>query len=246
MADQFMEVRVPVPTSRLAEFYLMVGQWLQSGDGNAAIVASGAQSLSERKHRPWSEGSEADRRRDALMVYTRMSTGARAITDVLLDRKGKPVSGEELSDMLGLPLSGLNGTLASAGLRSRAVGRELPFRRRATSQGGRYEMDPAAAELFDWARKAPPEELPMQLGSRGAAAQLRRLREEHGALEAALAALTSDSINDGDRHILMNRRSRLENDIRQFARIAEENERVRLDRAEQVAMEKEEPGKTGS
>jgi hypothetical protein len=107
--------------------------------------------------RPWNEKLSADDIADALLIYDRLSAGAKKILDILLDRAGEKVSGESVAKELGVSQAQLTGTLASIGIRSKAVRRAVPFHYESGTDGGRYWVEPEIATLFAWARSQPSD-----------------------------------------------------------------------------------------
>src|SRR5215213_273568 len=105
--------------------------------------------------RTWEEGDDGERVADALIVYDKLSKGAKKIVDVLVDLPGEDISGESLASRLGLSGDQLTGTLASIGIRSKGVNRKVPFRYSPGPHGGTYSIEPTVATLFRWVRQAP-------------------------------------------------------------------------------------------
>lgn len=198
--DDIVQIQVPVPRTRLPEFYEWFSVWLQADAlskdvrdwrwrsfvANESKGGWRAGNLSKAKRRetptlafrfdqdeagaypieiqrPWHEyGSESDEWNgdelaDAIYVYDKLSLNARRIIDLLLDHPGTPALGEVLGRHLFLSPSQLTGTLASVGLRSKAVRREVPFRYKPGPNGGEYWIEPDVASLFNWARSQAPE-----------------------------------------------------------------------------------------
>jgi hypothetical protein len=133
---------------------------------------------------------DGDALADAINVYDKLSYGAKLIFDRLLDSPGERVSGESLARELKLSQAQLTGTLASVGLRSKAVRREVPFRYRSGAEGGQYWLEPDVTALFTWARAQPPEIV-------DAAARYQDFRTRSWDVEEMLSRLSSEPGYDG-------------------------------------------------
>jgi hypothetical protein len=148
----WVPVQIPIPESRVTEFFDMFGRWMQGASqaGEERTASTPEISLSS-----WRDGLVDQRRRDAQYVYEHMSPAARAILDYWLDHPNTPITGEDLSTALGFAGPHvISGTLKSIGHHSKVVHRELPQRYEAAPGGGKYWIEPDVAELFSAARSA--------------------------------------------------------------------------------------------
>jgi hypothetical protein len=177
--NALVEVQVLVPRERLPEFYERHARWLREGtervpspwepldETTSRVIADvgiepGIEARDPEEQRLWSERPWDGVRdpsdiADALLIYDRLSAGAKKIFDTLLDREGQDVSGESLAKELGVSQAQLTGTLASIGIRSKAVRRAVPFHYESGMDGGRYWVEPEIAGLFNWARSQPSD-----------------------------------------------------------------------------------------
>ena len=187
--ESWVPVQIPIPHDRVAEFFELFGRWLQPP---AAVTLPGGNGASTDQvaARPWLAGDRDESLRDARFVYWRASAAARTILDHWLDHPETPISGADLSAHLGFAgAQVISGTLASVGLRSKAVGRELPFRYEASPGGGQYWMQADLVELFRAARDEPPREDPALGDPPAGAARWGRVDDLRAHLDPIVAEL---------------------------------------------------------
>jgi hypothetical protein len=115
-----IDVTVKVPEDRVPEFYSMFGTWLSTPPVDASQEASGGE-----PHAPWSE-ADGDL---AALVWDKFSETAKSLFSTLIDSPETRFSGDELSEMLGIPNGkhGVAGVLAWPGRHCFAVGRTWPW-----------------------------------------------------------------------------------------------------------------------
>jgi len=158
MADK--QVTVAVPEERVPEFYAWFATFLASEPG----AGWGAPSTRERGRRgprgsrrhhdveAWS----ADDADQAAWLYRKLAPPARQLFDVLADKPGARVAGEQLARQLDLDKGshGVAGILAWPGRYSRHLDRVMPIATEGRADGGTdYYMDPETADLFRSARE---------------------------------------------------------------------------------------------
>jgi hypothetical protein len=158
MADK--QVTVAVPEERVPEFYAWFAAFLtsQPGTGWAGIPNQGRGRRGPRGSRrhhdvqAWS----ADDADQAAWLYCRLAPPARELFDVLVERPGTRIAGEQLARQLDLDKGahGVAGILAWPGRYSRHLKRTMPIATEGRADGGTdYYMDPETAELFRSARE---------------------------------------------------------------------------------------------
>jgi hypothetical protein len=144
-----VEITVPVPDDRVAQFYEMFGRWLKGTDGPGIGDVADVQLVQ------WSNSNE-----DAALarkVWVKLSPRAQALFRLLMSEPGKRFAAKELADTLDIPhgKNGVAGVLAWPGRHSYAVGRWLPVRYEdgPVGSGAFYWMEPEVAELFRQVRE---------------------------------------------------------------------------------------------
>jgi Family of unknown function (DUF6416) len=155
MADK--QVTVAVPEERVPEFYVWFASFLESEPGAPPPFGGHGRRgpRGSRRHheaQPWS-AADAEQ---AAWLYRKLAPPARELFDLLADRPGSRIGGEEVARQLGLDKGshGVAGILAWPGRYSRHLGRVLPIATEGRPDGGTdYYMDPATAELFRSARE---------------------------------------------------------------------------------------------
>ncbi|MDP9370324.1 MAG: DUF6416 domain-containing protein [Chloroflexota bacterium] len=215
--ESWVPVQIPIPGDRVEEFFDLFGRWLQSPTAAPRPVGNGA-STDQVAAQPWLVGDQDESLRDARFVYWRASAAARAILDYWLEHPETPISGADLSSRLGF--SGpqvISGTLASVGLRSKAVGRELPFRYEASPGGGQYWMQADLVALFRAARAEPPQKDPALGDSPAGAARWNRVEDLRADLDPIVAELGR---MPGERDLRSRGRNDLAHAIRKFGGFA--------------------------
>jgi hypothetical protein len=139
-----VEVTVPVPDDRVAQFYEMFGRWLGGADGLSTGDIDAPELLQ------WSNSGEDVAL--ARKVWVKLSPRAQALFRLLMSKPGQKFAAEELADTLDIPhgKNGVAGALAWPGRHSHAVGRWLPVRYEdgPVGRGALYWMEPEVAELF--------------------------------------------------------------------------------------------------
>ena len=150
MADK--QVTVAVPEERVPEFYAWFGSFLASEPGTPPPFGGrgrrGRRGM--RRHddaRDWSlEDAE-----QAAWLYRKLAPPARELFDLLADRPGARIGGEQLARQLALDKGshGVAGVLAWPGRYSRHLCRVLPIATEGRPDGGTdYYMEPEIAGLF--------------------------------------------------------------------------------------------------
>ncbi|MBV8945031.1 MAG: hypothetical protein JOZ95_06380 [Solirubrobacterales bacterium] len=157
MADK--QVTVAVPEERVPEFYAWFASFLASEPGTPPPFGGrgrrGRRGI--RRHddvRDWS----AEDAQEAAWLYRKLAPPARELFDVLADRPGGRIGGEQLARQLALEKGshGVAGVLAWPGRYSRHLGRVLPIATEGRPDGGTdYYMEPEIAGLFKAARDRP-------------------------------------------------------------------------------------------
>ncbi|MBV8712900.1 MAG: hypothetical protein JOY56_14025 [Solirubrobacterales bacterium] len=157
MADK--QVTVAVPEERVPEFYAWFASFLASEPGTPPPFGGrgrrGRRGI--RRHddvRDWS----AEDAQEAAWLYRKLAPPARELFDVLADRPGGRIGGEQLARRLALEKGshGVAGVLAWPGRYSRHLGRVLPIATEGRPDGGTdYYMEPEIAGLFKAARDRP-------------------------------------------------------------------------------------------
>lgn len=139
------EITVPVPAERIPEFYQFFGLWLAGslslpGSGPVAAgtppEASGFPPVKE-----W-DNTDSDLE-DAVLLWDKFSTNARAMFSLLIDNAGKKFTGEQIAEAANIPngAHGVAGVLAWPGRHGYAIGRGLP---------SSWREDPETLESFYW------------------------------------------------------------------------------------------------
>ena len=133
-----MEVTIPVPEERLAEFYEWFGKWLKGVDEPGGPPP---------ELKPW-RPEDADL---AELLWERLSEPAQKVIGILVREDEAKVSGEEIAKELGFKNKyGVAGTLAWPGRRAAELGRPLPvfFEEGPVGEGAQYWMPRSVADLF--------------------------------------------------------------------------------------------------
>jgi Family of unknown function (DUF6416) len=154
MADK--QVTVAVPEERVPEFYAWFAVFLASEPGSPPPFGGRGRRgpRGSRRHhdvQAWS----ADDADQAAWLYRKLAPPARELFDVLAERPGARIGGEQLARQLDLDKGshGVAGILAWPGRYSRHLGRAMPIATEGRADGGTdYYMDPETAELFRSAR----------------------------------------------------------------------------------------------
>lgn len=112
-----IDVTVKVPDDRVAEFYLMFGQWLAAESGSVGLEDAA-------DHAAWARSDEDL----AATVWGKLSDRAKQLFSMLIDNPGRKFSGDELAEMLAIPNGkhGVAGVLAWLGRHCLKVGRRQP------------------------------------------------------------------------------------------------------------------------
>jgi hypothetical protein len=131
-----IDVTVPVPEDRLADFYALYSRWLSGAETTEVQVEE-----ANAKSVNWSDTDD-----DLVLartVWEKFSERAKALFSTLMDNPEKKYSGEELAELHNIPNGkyGVAGVLAWPGRHSYAVNRWLPCR---------YEDGPVGASANYW------------------------------------------------------------------------------------------------
>jgi hypothetical protein len=147
-----IDLIVKVPEDRVAEFYSMYGAWL-NGQPNVSAPSVTGTVDGTGDHQPWSDSDTAL----AAAVWDKLSETARGLFSALIDEPERRFSGEELSELLGIPNGkhGVAGVLAWPGRHCFAVNRTWPWSWSYPEDGAPavYWFTPTVAALFRQARE---------------------------------------------------------------------------------------------
>jgi hypothetical protein len=156
---QMVTVQVSVPEDRLSEFHEMFGRWLRRADpyghGPAEESTFGGSLTEVRRGEAWRVGNADEVLRDALCLYSALSTLARRILDYWLDSDTRRHRAEDMARALDLESPRvIAGSLSSFGRNNRRCGaRGLPFHWTEDENGAIYWMDDDVLTLFRKARE---------------------------------------------------------------------------------------------
>jgi hypothetical protein len=144
-----IDVTVPVPEERLADFYAMYSRWLSSPVTTEVEVEE-----ANTKSVKWSDTAE-----DLVLartVWSKLSDRAKALFTTLMDNPEKKFSGEELAQLHDVPNGkyGVAGVLAWPGRHSAAVNRWIfwGYEDGPVGASANYWMTSEVAALFRKAR----------------------------------------------------------------------------------------------
>lgn len=161
--EQWVQLQVSVPSSRVGSFYEMVGRWLQQDTDIGSVGAAGSggpvaeepANLLGQRDDGWRTGSGDELLRDARNLYRSLSNGARTVTDYWVDHPGEQIKARELARALGIAsTNGIAGRLASFGYQLKKAGhRGYPFLWSKGPDDSVYWMEPDVAELFRQVRQ---------------------------------------------------------------------------------------------
>lgn len=157
-----LEITVPVPDDRVGDFYEFFGRWVSgaiepfrrgadSADmGRATALPEGSDTHAEQKNRAWADSDEdLD---DAVRLWRKLSSNARRMFGVLVNRPGQRFTGQQIAEAAGIAngSSGVAGVLAWPGRYCAQMRRELPSQWMDATDGreSAYWMEPEAAALF--------------------------------------------------------------------------------------------------
>lgn len=146
-----IDITVKVPEDRVPEFYSMYGTWLSSPAPVEPLVDS--QPQGDAGHLPWTD-ADGDL---AAIVWDKLSDTAKGLFSTLVDNPEQRFSGDELSEMLGIPNGkhGVAGVLTWPGRHCFAVNRSWPWSWAGYQQEGAqagYWFTLEVAQLFRDAR----------------------------------------------------------------------------------------------
>ncbi len=154
MADK--QVTVAVPEERVPEFYAWFAAFLTSEPGTPPPFGGrGRRGRRGSRRHDAAAAWTAEDLEQATWLYRKLAPPARELFDLLADRPGDRVAGEQVARQLELDKGshGVAGILAWPGRYSRHLGRVLPIATEGRADGGTdYYMDPEVAQLFTSAR----------------------------------------------------------------------------------------------
>src|SRR5215213_4012064 len=151
-----VSLQVLVPRDRIAEFYEIHSRWLR-GEADPAPQYRLIALHEGDEPRTWTEGYQGELVADALIAYDKLSKGAIRILDALIEMPGAEVSGDRLARLVDLDGDQLTGTLASVGMRSKGVNRQMPIRYTPGPDCGTYVVEPEVASLFRQVKAMPQD-----------------------------------------------------------------------------------------
>jgi Family of unknown function (DUF6416) len=169
MADK--QVTVAVPEERVPEFYAWFAAFLEAEPGTPPPLA-GRDRRGPRgmRQRATAQSWSADDTDQAAWLYRKLAPPARELFDLLADRPGDRIGGEQLARQLELDKGshGVAGILAWPGRYSRHLNRVMPIATEGRTDGGTdYYMDAETAALFQAARsKSVPDDRARHRGPR--------------------------------------------------------------------------------
>src|SRR5690349_9669330 len=107
-----VDLTVPVPADRVAEFYTWFGSWLSRPPGAPGREIMEESATSEQV--PWSKDHDVELARE---VWSKFSPTAKSLFTTLMNEPGSKFSGDELAEMLGIANGkhGVAGVLAWPG-----------------------------------------------------------------------------------------------------------------------------------
>lgn len=154
-----VDITVPVPQDRTAEFYQFFGLWLAGSLAANELAHEDLQpraALADGKPRmlPW--GSSEQDYVDAERLWKKYSKSARAMFSLLIDNPDKRYTGDQIATEIGIKhgARGVAGLLAWPGRHGAKIGRGLPSEwghDEDTSEGS-YWIPADRAEAFKAAR----------------------------------------------------------------------------------------------
>jgi Family of unknown function (DUF6416) len=146
-----VDITVPVPDSRVPEFFQMYGAWL-SGQAEASSPSGTGNADGDDGRQPWSEADVAL----VAKLWEKFSDPAKAMFSKLIDEPDRRFTGEELAEMLNIPngQSGVAGVLAWPGKYCKYEGRKRLWEWRYPADGESvvYWIAPEVAALLRQAR----------------------------------------------------------------------------------------------
>jgi hypothetical protein len=156
------DTTVPVPDDRIAEFYQFFGLWLAGSlslPGSPSVtpveVSPDIPGPSKPAMMPWGV-TELDLA-DAVSLWQKYSSRARAMFGLLIDNPNKEFTGNQIAEACHIPngAHGVAGVLAWPGRHGAAIGRQMPtsFREDPDTLESFYFVPAATAELFKAARE---------------------------------------------------------------------------------------------
>jgi hypothetical protein len=152
-----IDITVPVPDERTAEFYQFFGLWLAGSLSHSASpsgVTEGPEAA-QPDPRPWSD-TEQDFS-DAETLWRKYSPAARSVFSLLMDHPDQKYTGQQIAEAVNIPngAHGVAGVLAWPGRHGYAIGRgKLPIDWTEDPQTLEtyYHMPARTAEVFKAAR----------------------------------------------------------------------------------------------
>jgi hypothetical protein len=180
---ELVSLQVLVPRDRIAEFYEMHSRWLR-GEADQTPQHRLIALHEGDEPRTWTEGYQGELVADALIVYDKLSKGAKRILDALIEMPGAEVSGDQLASLVDLGGDQLTGTLASLGVRSKGVNRQMPIRYTRGPHGGTYVVEPEVGSLFRRVKAMPQDTGPGSMPPMDLANSLEVARQELKELRA--------------------------------------------------------------
>lgn len=156
-----VDITVPIPDDRTAEFYQFFGMWLagsldtSSASASTVKTSSGAIGDDSPPLLPWGSG-ERDYA-DAEKLWRKYSTPARAMFSLMIDHPDQHFTGDQIADAIEIPhgARGVAGALAWPGRHGIKIGRGLPteYGRDQETGEGYYWIPADRAEVFKRARE---------------------------------------------------------------------------------------------
>jgi hypothetical protein len=141
---EWARLSVAVPKEHYGELLEEIGRFIRERIGLVTVV--GPAGLAEAA--PWT----SDDVKEAVHVYSQLSTKARQVFDLLMDNEDEAMAGDYLAEQFDLGNKfGVAGTFAWPGRYSAAVGRKFPVSWNSTN--GSYWMTSEVAGVFRKARE---------------------------------------------------------------------------------------------
>lgn len=148
-----VDITVPVPDDRIAEFYKFFGLWL---DGELGLSPATDSKSWNRDGESWADDEKS--LEDAVWLWGKLTDRAKGLFGLLIENPGQRFTGSEIAEKVGIEYGtrGVAGTLAWPGRYCIQRGRRLPseFHEDLDAGVSVYWMEPATAAVFAKARIA--------------------------------------------------------------------------------------------